>query len=169
MKPALLLALVATSSLAEESFASRFSVGLETLGAISLTQVRTQGGLGGGVHVSFALTPQWQVHARAGWLWGLGSHTLVRLGGGWQREGTWRPLLSANVALGLGGALEVGTPDRLPVRGPTVGAMLGAALLRWEVDGLIVSALELEGGLSTELVVTGFRAGVTVFSLGTRL
>ncbi|MBL8920558.1 MAG: hypothetical protein JNJ54_16965 [Myxococcaceae bacterium] len=169
MRPALLLALVATSSLAEEPFASRFTVGLETLGAISLTQVRTQGGFGGGVHASFSLGPQWQVHAKAAWLWGLGSHTLVRVGGGWQREGTWRPLLSANLALGLGGALDVGTPDRLPARGPTLGAMLGAALLRWEVDGLIVSALEVEAGLSTEFLATGFRAGVTVFSLGARL
>lgn len=169
MKPALLLALVATSSFAEQSFASRFSVGLETLGAISLTQVRTQGGLGGGLHASFALTPQWQVHARAAWLWGLGSHTLLRVGGGWQREGTWRPLLSANLVVGLGGALDVGTPDRLPARGPTLGATLGAALLRWEVEGLLISALEVEAGVSTELVATGFRAGVTVFSLGARL
>lgn len=169
MKTALLLALVATSALAEESFASRFTVGLESLGAISLTQVRTQGGIGGGLQASFALTPQWQVHAKAAWLWGLGSHTLLRTGAGWQREGTWRPLLSANVALGLGGALDLGLPDKPPSRAPTLGLMLGAALLRWEVDGFVLSALELEGGLSTEFASTGFRAGVTVFSLGARL
>ncbi len=162
--------LLATPALADESFLSRVTAGLETVGAVSLTDARTQGGIGGGVHVAFALDSHWQVYARAAWLWGLGSHTLIRAGAGWQREGTWRPLFHAGLALGLGGALEFGLPGRAPPsRAPTLGVVVGAALLRFQVESVIVSALELEAGLSTEFVSFGPRAGVTVLSLSVPL
>lgn len=168
-KLALCTALLATSALAEESLLSRTTVGLETIGAISLTPARTQGGVGGGLHAAFALDSHWQVHARAAWLWGLGSHTLLRVGAGWQREGTWRPLFHAGLALGLGGSLDFSVADRPPSRAPTVGLVVGAALLRFQVESVIVSALELEAGLSTEFVSFGPRAGVTVLSLSVPL
>ena len=161
--------LLATPALADESFLSRVTAGLETVCAISLTSARTQGGIGGGVHASFALDSHWQLHARAAWLWGLGSHTLLRLGAGWQREGTWRPLFHAGLALGLGGSLDFSVGDRPPTRAPTLGVVVGAALLRFQVESVIVSALELEAGLSTEFVSFGPRAGVTVLSLSVPL
>ena len=161
--------LLATSALAEESFLSRVTAGLETVGAISLTPSRTQGGIGGGVHAAFALDSHWQVHAHAAWLWGLGSHTLLRLGAGWQREGMWRPRFHAGLALGLGGSLDFSVADRAPSRAPTLGVMAGAALLRFQVESVIVSAFELEAGLSTEFVSFGPRAGVTVLSLSVPL
>ncbi|MFZ5444518.1 MAG: hypothetical protein ACOZQL_31285, partial [Myxococcota bacterium] len=83
----LALTLLAGAALADERPTSPLSVSLETLGSVSLTAGRTQGGVGGGVGVAFAVSPSWQAQARVAWLWGLGSHTLLRVGGGWQRPG----------------------------------------------------------------------------------
>ena len=88
MKTTLLVVLVALPAAAEESVLSKLSLGLDTVGAISLTQARTQGGIGGGVQAAFSFDEHWLVHARAAWLWGLGSHTLFHAGGGWQRAGS---------------------------------------------------------------------------------
>jgi hypothetical protein len=101
-----LAALITAQAPSEPTVLSRLVVGLDAVGAISLTQARTQGGLGGGLRVGFTLAPAWFLEARAAWLVGLGSHSLLHLGGGWQREGTWRPALRADLALGLGGALD---------------------------------------------------------------
>ncbi|MBE2251476.1 MAG: hypothetical protein IAE78_18185 [Myxococcus sp.] len=167
MKGLLLCAALASSpAAAEASLRSRVTVGLESLGAISLTSARTQGGIGGGAHAAFAFDAHWLAYARAAWLFGLGSHTLLRVGGGWQREGVWRPLLHGGVVLGLGGALDFSVGDRPPSRAPTLGVVLGAALLRFQVEGVTVSALELEAGLSTELIALGPRATLTLLSLG---
>ncbi|HEY0883587.1 MAG TPA: hypothetical protein VGD87_18770, partial [Archangium sp.] len=60
MRALLLMALVSTAAFAE---APRLSVGLKTLGGLSLTQARTQGGLGGAVTAGWRLTPNWQLNA----------------------------------------------------------------------------------------------------------
>ena len=54
MKPLLLVTLVSLPAVAEESVLSKLSLGFDTVGAISLTQARTQGGIGGGVQAAFA-------------------------------------------------------------------------------------------------------------------
>lgn len=169
MKPVLLGVLVSLPALAEETVLSKLSLGLDTVGAISLTQARTQGGIGGGVQAAFSFDEHWLVHARAAWLWGLGSHTLFHAGGGWQRSGTWRPLLRGDVTLGLGGSLDFSVGSMPPTRAPTVGLVVGAALLRFQVGRVIVSGLELEAGISTEFVSIGPRAGVTLLSLSALL
>lgn len=172
LRPAALAVLVlSTTALGQEAtpLLSRVTAGLETLGAISLTPARTQGGLGGGVHAAFAFDERWQAEAHAAWLWGLGSHTLLRAGVAWQRSGLWRPKLGLNLALGLGGALDFSVGERPPSRAPTLGLLVSAALLRFQVERVVVSALELEAGASTELVAVGPRAGVTLLSLGVRL
>lgn len=165
MKTLLLVSLLATPAMAEAELASRFSVGLETVGAISLTRARTQGGIGGGVVGTFALDEHWIVQANAAWLVGLGSHTLWRASFGWQGTGTWRPAFRAGLALGLGGSLDFSVTDGPPSRAPTVGLVVSAALLRFHVGRAVLSALEVEGGVSTEFIAVGPRVGVTVLSL----
>lgn len=149
---------------------SRLSVTLESLGSVSLTQARTQGGLGGAVGVAYAVSPSWQAQARVAWLWGLGSHTLLRVGGGWQRpEGLWRPLLRLDVALGLGGALDFGVGGQPPSRAPTLGLVVGASLLRFQLGRVALSVLELEGGLSTEFLSIGPRVGLGLLAVTVQL
>jgi hypothetical protein len=167
-----MMALVLLGSLAATPVEapSRLSVTLESLGSVSLTQARTQGGLGGAVGVAYAVSPSWQAQARVAWLWGLGSHTLLRVGGGWQRpEGLWRPLLRLDVALGLGGALDFGVGGQPPSRAPTLGLVVGASLLRFQLDRVALSALELEGGLSTEFLSIGPRVGVGLLAVTVQL
>lgn len=162
--------LISSMARAEDgTFASRLGLGLETIGAISLTQARTQGGIGGGLMVTYALSPSWQLEAHGSWLVGLGSHTLLRVFAGWQREGTWRPLFRAGLALGLGGGLDFSVGGRGPSQAPTVAVLGGACLLRYQVGPVVVSALELEAGVSTEFLSVGPRFGLTVFSLLVRL
>lgn len=163
---ALLVSLAATPVEAP----SRLSVTLESLGSVSLTQARTQGGLGGAVGVAYAVSPSWQAQGRVAWLWGLGSHTLLRVGGGWQRpEGLWRPLLRLDVALGLGGALDFGVGGQPPSRAPTLGLVVGASLLRFQLGQLALSLLELEGGLSTEFLSIGPRVGLGLLAVTVQL
>ena len=161
---ALALGLVLSSAaLAEEP---RLSLGLKTLGGLSLTPARTQGGIGGAVSAAWALTPQWQVHGDVAWLVGLGSNTMLRVGAGWHPQWpTYQPMLRADVELGLGGALDFSVGDALPPRGPTLGLTVGLAPLRWRFDGAIVSVLEFHGGLSTEFVALGSRFSVTLLAL----
>jgi hypothetical protein len=92
---------------------------------------------------------------------------LVRAGGAWQRsEGVWRPLVSADLALGLGGALDFGVAGSAPSRAPTLGVVLGVQLLRFAATkNSTLSVLGLEGGVSTEFLSVGPRFGVTVLSL----
>lgn len=166
----LALLVVLTSLRAFASEPSRLSVTLESLGSVSLTQARTQGGLGGAVGVAYAVSPSWQAQARVGWLWGLGSHTLLRVGGGWQRpEGLWRPLVRLDVALGLGGALDFGVGGQPPSRAPTLGLVVGASLLRFQLDRVALSVLELEGGLSTEFLSIGPRVGLGLLAVSVQL
>lgn len=149
---------------------ARLSVGLETLANVSLTQGRTQGGVGGALGVAWAFDANWQAQARVAWLWGLGSHTLVRVGAGWQRgEGTWRPLVRADLALGLGGALDFGVAGSAPSRAPTLGLVLGVSLLRFQLERVTVSLLELEVGLSTEFLSIGPRAGLGLLAVSVSL
>jgi hypothetical protein len=169
MRALLLIPLLSTSALGDASLLPRFSLGLETPAAISLTRARTQGGVGAGLHAAFALDEHWLIDAHAAWLWGLGSHSLFKLGGGWQRSGTWRPLFRASVVLGLGGALDFAELGSLPSRAPTLGLVAGVSLLRFQVGRAFVSGLELEGGLSTEFLTVGPRFGVTVLSISAPL
>lgn len=165
-----LLLLVLLAALAHADTPKRLLVSVEGTGALSLTTARTQGGLGGGVGVAFALAPSWLVEARIAWLWGLGSHTLVHVGGGWQRsEGLWRPAVLAELVLGLGGALDFSVNGQPPTRAPTLGAVLVLQPLRFGHDGVFVNVLGLEGGVSTEFLSVGPRLGVTLFSLSLAL
>ena len=163
MRTIALLALLSTSAFAD---APRLSVGLKTLGGLSLTQARTQGGLGGAVSAGWMLTPNWQLNADFAWLVGLGSNTMLRVGAGWQPENPrWVPMIRADLELGFGGALDFSVGNQLPPRGPTVGLTLGVAPLRWRFDSCVVSLLELHGGVSTEFVAVGGRFSLTLLSL----
>lgn len=166
---ALLTVLLAGPALAESTLFSRFTLGLETQGAISLTPARTQGGVGGGAVLTFSLDEHWLLDAHAGWLFGLGSHSLFRVGGGWQRSGTWRPLLRAGLVMGLGGSLDFSVRGSLPSRAPTLGLVMGIAALRFQVGRAVVSALELEAGASTEFVAVGPRLGLTLIAISAPL
>lgn len=166
----LLLALLSGPARAEPTLLSRVTVGLDSTANLSLTPGRTQGGLGGGVQVGFLLDAHWLVQARAAWLVGLGSHSLFHLGGAWQRsEGTWRPAFGAHLVLGLGGALDFSVGGRLPSRAPTLGLVASVALLRFQAGPVVLSALAMEGGVSTEFLSVGPRFGLTAFSLSAPL
>lgn len=166
----LALMMLVTPAFAENAAPSRFAVRLETLGSLSLTRARTQGGIGGAVGVAYAFDPHWLAQARVGWLAGLGSHTLVRVGGGWQRaEGSWRPFIGTDVAVGLGGALDFGVEGGPPSRAPTLGLTVGLSLLRYQVEKLTLSVLELEAGVSTEFLSVGPRLGLGLLSVSVQL
>ena len=141
MRALWLIGVLSTAALAES--APRLSVGLKTLGGLSLTRARTQGGLGGAVSAGWMLDRHWQLNADFAWLVGLGS----------------------NLELGFGGALDFSVGDRLPPRGPTVGLTLGIAPLRWKFDWCVVSLMELHGGVSTEFAAVGGRFSLTLLAL----
>lgn len=146
------------------------SLTLRSAGSLSLTAGRTQGGIGGGVGLSYELKPSVALQADVAWLWGIGAPVLVRVGGAWQRAGLWRPQLRADLEVGLGGGLEFSVEGRIPPRAPTLGGVLGLGLLRFEVpERGWISLLELSGGLSTDFASLGPRLGLSLLSLGVRL
>ncbi len=170
MKPLFLIAtLVSTTAAAQAFDLSRFSLGVETIGSLSLTPSRTQGGVGGALDVSYAFTPSLHAHASVGWLVGVGSSSLVRLGAGWSRSGTWRPLFGADLEVGVGSALEFGGATVHPAGVPTLALTARVALLRFEVGPCSLSGLELNAGPSTEFVSVGWRLGVKLFALSVAL
>lgn len=166
MRTFALVLLLSSLAFAESQPEPRLAIGLKTLGGLSLTQARTQGGLGGAVSAGWRLDRRWQLNADFAWLVGLGSNTLLRVGAGWQPDhAMWRPMLRADVELGFGGSLDFSVGDALPPRGPTVGLTLGVAPLRWAFDWCIVSLMELHGGVATEFVAVGGRFSLTLLAL----
>lgn len=166
MSPAFAAAVLAVSLGAEPSVTSPLTVSARSGFSLSLTSARTQGGVGGGLGLGYALTPSMDLFADASWLWGLGSVGLVRAGAGWHRTGLWTPQLSAMVELGVGGGLDFSVAGKTPSRLPTVGLSLGLAPLRFTRDGAWISLFELSGGLSTEFLAVGPRFGVTALAVG---
>ncbi len=164
---ALVFTLLSGAAVAKEPDLKHLTVGLEALTSISLTPARTQGGIGGAVDVSFAFTPSWQAHIAAAWLTGIGSNSLIRLGGAWTKAGTWRPLFGADIELGFGGSLNFGPV--MPEGVPTVGLAARIALLRFELGKCTISALEINAGPSTEFVSVGWRIGLKFFALSVSL
>lgn len=166
MRTFALVCLMSSIAFAESEPEPRLSVGLKTLGGLSLTQARTQGGLGGAVSAGWRLDPNWQLNADFAWLVGLGSNTMLRVGAGWHPDNAmWQPMLRADLEFGFGGALDFSVGDSLPPRAPTFGLTLGVAPLRWNFDWAVISLMELHGGVATEFVAVGGRFSLTLLAL----
>lgn len=166
MRTLFLIYALSTAAFAESEPEPRLSVGLKTLGGLSLTQARTQGGIGGALSAGWMLDRNWQLNADFAWLVGLGSTTMLRVGGGWRPDNpVWQPMLRVDLELGFGGSLDFSVGDHLPPRGPTLGLTAGVAPLRWKFDWCVVSVMELHGGLATEFVAVGGRFSLTLLAL----
>jgi len=147
------------------------AIGLELRagGSASLTPGRTQGGLGAGAGVRLVFDERWLVHADVAALFALGVVGLVRAGAGWQRPGTWSPMVRADVELGFGGSLDFSIGGRAPPHGPTLGLVASAGLLRFVTGKVTISVLELGIGVSTDFQSVGPRFGLSLLELGIAL
>lgn len=167
MTPSLLLALgLAAAPVAD---APRLAVSLRSGGALLLAPSRTHGGAGGGVGVRVALDRHWLLHGDVAVLWGLGTAGLMRVGAGWQRVGEWAPLVRADVELGFGDRFDFSADGRLPASAMSLGLGVSVGLLRFQVAGATLSALELGAGVGTDLLTAGPRLGVTLLELSVPL
>jgi hypothetical protein len=154
---------------ASQAQAPTASLSMRSGASLFLAPSRTQGGFGGGVGVQLELDRHWLVHLDAAVLWGLGTAGVLRLGGAWQRDGLWRPVLRVDLELGVGQRLDFTDGGRLPPPGPSLGLGVSGGVLRFEVAHAVVSALEIGVGLGTDFLTAGPRVGLTLLEISVPL
>ena len=163
------LLLAAPKALAEDATA-RAPVTVETpppahqLSAYATTQasfflspIRTRGGLGGGLGIRDTLQDRFILQADVSYLLLAGNSLNLRVAAGVQARGTYAPAVFLTLSTFFGDQLtflDAQHPE--PPRGPTVALELTLAPLRFSVQGMQISLLELGLGASPEFPGLGF-------------
>jgi hypothetical protein len=136
-------------------------------GTLYNSEARAMGGAGGGVGVRATLDERFLLRADVAWLGLLGNVLETRLSAGVQLPGFYTPALQVTGSLLVGGGLHFLSVDR-PTSGwgsaATVG--LGLAPLRFSMEGMRVSMLELDVALGGDGAGTGWRYGLGLLEVG---
>ncbi|QRN95173.1 hypothetical protein JRI60_39825 [Archangium violaceum] len=131
--------------------AHRFSVYCGVSGGIHLSDARTAGGVGGGCGVRDTVRDRFLLQADLNYLTMVGNSLLLRVGAGIQRRGLYSPAALVVLSGFLGGQLTFITPEHpTPAVGPGLSVGVALAPLRFNVDGLQISLVELGVGLGSE-------------------
>ncbi|MCY1079351.1 hypothetical protein [Archangium lansingense] len=155
---------------AEESSSSlrhRFSAYVTSGAQIYLSSARTIGGVGGGIGVRDTVNDLFILQADLSYLALLGNGGALRVGAGVQRPGTWSPAALLTVNTLFGERLSFLTPEhpaRIP--GPAVSVGLTLAPVRFDVQSVQFSILELGLGVGSDLPGLGLNYSVGVLEVG---
>jgi hypothetical protein len=145
----------------------RFSV-FTTAGAqVYLSPVRTMGGVGGGLGVRDTIDGRFILKADLSYLSMLGNTGSLRLGAGVQRRGLWAPAALLTVTTLFGEHLSFLTPEH-PERPTSPAVALGVTLapVRFELESVQVSVLQLGIGAGTELPGLGMNYSLGLLEAG---
>lgn len=155
---------------AEESPAPshRLSVYTTAGAQVYLSNARTIGGVGGGLGIRDTINGRFILQADASYLSLLGNAASVRVGAGVQHHsGTWAPAALLTVTTLFGEHLSFLTPEH-PVRltGPSVSLGVTLAPVRFELESVQVSVLQLGIGAGTDLPGLGLHYSVGLLEAG---
>lgn len=168
---ALGLGLVALPTLAraEEPVATghRFSL-YTTAGAQAyLSDQRTIGGVGGGLGVRDTLDDRFIFQADFSFLSLLGNAASVRVGAGVQRRGMWAPAALLTVTTLFGEHLSFLSPAHPePVPGPAVSLGVTLAPMRFDLQEVQISVLQLGIGAGSDFPGLGLHYSVGLLEAG---
>jgi hypothetical protein len=149
---ALWVALLPAAAAAGEAMDEhQLSLYVTTAGSAYLSDARTVAGLGGGFGVRDTIGGRYLLQADATFLLGVSSSGELRVSGGIQRSGAWRPALLVGLSALVGQHFSFLTPQHpTPVPGPAVVVALTAAPLRFAAGGAQISLLELGFGVGSD-------------------
>jgi len=151
-------------------FPGEFSVYANSGLTLLTSNVRTQGGLGGGLGVRDTLLDRWIFQADVEGLAGLGAVLSVRVGAGVQRQGWWTPALLVYLTGLFGDRLSFPTSEA-PTAGWGPGLAVGLTLapLRFRIDRVQLSLLEVSVGVGPDAGGAGQMVGLTLLEVGASL
>ncbi len=136
-----------------------------------LSDAQTAGGIGGGLGARYAFSGErFFAQADVSRLVMIGNPTLVRVGAGAQRRGTWAPAATLSASAFLGDRLRFLTGERMtPARLPAVALGVNVTPLRWVSGTSEVSLLELGAGLGWDFPGRGTALNVGLVEVAIRL
>lgn len=146
----------------------RFSVYMGAAGMAHLSDVRTQGGVGGGIGLRDTIDERFILQADVHHLLMLGNTVGLRLGAGVQRRGIYQPAALLTLTTLLGDRLVFMTPEHpVPVQHPAMTLGVSVAPLRFSMGKTQLSLLELGVGVGTEFPGLGvsYRLGLVEVGL----
>ena len=139
-----------------------------TAGAqVYLSAARTMGGVGGGLGVRDTINGRFILQADLSYLSLLGNAASLRVGAGVQRRGTWAPAALLTVTTLFGEHLSFLTPEH-PERltGPAMALGVTLAPVRFELETVQVSVLQLGIGAGTDLPGLGLHYSLGLLEAG---
>jgi hypothetical protein len=145
----------------------RFSAYVTSGAQIYLSSARTIGGAGGGVGVRDTVNELFLFQADLSYLALLGNGGSLRVGAGVQRPGTWAPAALLTVSTLFGERLSFLTPEhptRIP--GPAMSVGLTLAPIRFDMQSVQFSLLELGLGVGSDLPGLGLNYSVGLLEVG---
>jgi hypothetical protein len=148
----------------------RFSVYMGAAGMAHLSDVRTQGGVGGGIGLRDTIDERFILQADVHHLLMLGNTVGLRLGAGVQRRGIYQPAALLTLTTLLGDRLVFMTPEHpVPVQHPAMTLGVSVAPLRFSMGKTQLSLLELGVGVGTEFPGLGLSYRVGLVEVGLSL
>ncbi|QRK05627.1 hypothetical protein JQX13_36565 [Archangium violaceum] len=154
---------------AQESSSTRHRLSIyATAGAqVYLSDTRTIGGVGGGIGVRDTLNDRFILQADLSYLSLLGNTASFRVGAGVQRSGSYAPAALLTVSTLFGERLSFLTPEH-PTRisGPGVTVGITAAPVRFDLQSVQVSVLQLGVGVGSDLPGLGLSYSVGLLEVG---
>jgi hypothetical protein len=139
-----------------------------TAGAqVYLSDARTMGGVGGGVGIRDTLDNRFILQAELHYLSVLGNAAVIRVGAGVQRAGTYAPAALLTGSTLFGDRLSFLTPAH-PTRiaGPAVTLGVTVAPIRFDLQSVQISVLQLGVGAGTDLPGLGVGYSLGLLEVG---
>lgn len=147
-----------------------FSVYMGASALVHMSDVRTQGGVGGGIGLRDTLDERFILQADFHELLGIGNTMGLRLGAGVQRRGVYQPAALLTLTTMLGDRLSFMTPDHpAPVRFPAMTLGVSVAPARFSMGRAQVSLMELGVGVGSEYPGLGLSYRVGLVEVGLSL
>lgn len=147
-----------------------FSVYMGAAGMVHMSDVRTQGGVGGGIGLRDTLDERFILQADVHELLGVGHTVGLRLGAGVQRRGLYQPAALLTLTTFLGDRLAFMTPEHpVPVLHPGMTLGVSVAPLRFSMGKTQLSLLEVGVGVGSEFPGLGLSYRVGLVEVGLSL
>jgi hypothetical protein len=145
----------------------RFSAYVTSGAQVYLSNARTIGGIGGGIGVRDTLNDLFILQADLSYLALLGNGASLRVSAGVQRPGTWAPAALLTVSTLFGERLSFLTPEH-PARIPGPAVSLGVTLapVRFDLQSVQFSVLQLGLGAGSDLPGLGLNYSVSLLEVG---
>lgn len=147
--------------------AHRLSVYFTTGLTAYLSDVRTMGGIGGGIGIRDTVDERFIFQADLSHLVMNGNVTALSVGAGVQRRGLYTPAVLLTASALFGDRLAFLTPEHpTPVRGPAVSVGAVLAPLRFTLGQTQASLLQVGVGVSSELPGLGLAYHLGIAEVG---